>query len=191
VTFSCEIDFINYSSAPPVERREECELEAARHSVVLTALLSLAKASVVVISAVMICVTLAQVIFRYVIAAPLPWSEEMARYCFVWIVFLGGAIGLSRGIHLGVDIVVNLLPEKVRRAVDVVTCALIGGFAGTVIYASIPVLDMNMFQRSPALGVQMSWIYMAIPVSMGLIFLICAERIYKDVFSTPSQRSDG
>ena len=40
----------------------------------------------------MVLVTLAQVIFRYVLAAPLPWSEELARYCFVWIVFLGGAV---------------------------------------------------------------------------------------------------
>lgn len=138
----------------------------------------MAKASIVVISIVMICVTLAQVVFRYVITAPLPWSEELARYCFVWIVFLGGAIGLSRGIHLGVDIVVNLLPARIQRLFDVLTSVLIACFAAIVIYASVPVLNMNMLQRSPALGVQMSWIYIAIPVSMGLIFLICAERVY-------------
>ena len=159
-------------------------LEANRHSVVLTALLGLAKASIIVISIVMICVTLAQVIFRYVIAAPLPWSEELARYCFVWIVFLGGAVGLSRGIHLGVDLFVNMLPGKAQRGLDMLTSILIGAFAVTVIYASVPVLKMNMFQRSPALGAQMSWIYIAIPISMGLIFLICAERVLKQLFSS-------
>lgn len=158
-------------------------MEANLHSVVLTALLGLAKASIILISVVMICVTLAQVIFRYVIAAPLPWSEELARYCFVWIVFLGGAVGLSRGIHLGVDLFVNMLPKPVQRAVDFLTCALIAAFAVIVIYASTPVLNMNMFQRSPALGVQMTWIYIAIPVSMGLILLICGERIIKQLFS--------
>lgn len=166
-------------------------MQANRHSVVLTALLGLAKASIIVISVVMICVTLAQVIFRYVIAAPLPWSEEMARYCFVWIVFLGGAIGLSRGIHLGVDLFVNSLPTKARRGLDVFTSLLIGAFAATVIYASLPVLNMNMFQRSPALGVQMSWIYIAIPISMGLIVLICGERILKQLFSEPDQKAEG
>lgn len=179
-----------FISAPRLEPWEECPLEATKHSVVLTALLAMAKASVIVISIVMICVTLAQVIFRYVISAPLPWSEELARYCFVWIVFLGGAIGLSRGIHLGVDIVVNLLPEPVRRAFDVLTSVLIGGFAATVIYASLPVLNMNMFQRSPALGVQMSWIYIAIPVSMVLIFLICAERVFAYFFAKQKQEAD-
>ena len=158
-------------------------MEASKHSVVLTALLAITKASIIVISVVMVIVTLAQVVFRYVIAEPLPWSEELARYCFVWIVFLGGAVGLSRGIHLGVDLLVNLLPDRAQRGIDILTNVLIGAFAATVIYASQPVITMNMFQRSPALGVQMSWIYIAIPISMGLIFLICAERVLKQLFS--------
>ena len=162
---------------------EDVTLEATHHSLVLRILLGLAKASIIVISIAMICVTLAQVIFRYVVAAPLPWSEEMARYCFVWIVFLGGALGLARGIHLGVDLFVNMLPPKLKRGLDICATLLIGAFASTVINASLPVLNMNMFQRSPALGVQMSWVYIAIPVSMGLIVLICAERVLKQVFA--------
>ncbi len=163
--------------------REELALDDSQHSVVLRAILALAKAAIIVISVVMICVTLAQVIFRYVIAAPLPWSEELARYCFVWIVFLGGAVGLARGIHLGVDLLVNALPAPLRRAMDALTSLLIGAFACVVIYASLPVLNMNMFQRSPALGVQMTYIYIAIPISMGLILIICAERVLHDRFS--------
>ncbi len=160
-------------------------MNARTDSALLRALLALARASVIAISLVMIVVTLAQVVFRYLIEAPLPWSEELARYCFVWIVFLGGAIGLSRGIHLGVDLFVNMLPPPLRRGLDALTSGLIAAFALTVIYASYPVIDINMFQRSPALGVQMSWIYIAIPASMALIFLICVERIVGDLRSRP------
>lgn len=166
------------------------QLEARQHSLVLSLLLAVTKASVIAVSVLMIIVTLSQVVFRYVLATPLPWSEELARYCFVWIVFLGAAIGFSRGIHLGVDLFVNMLPEPVRRGVDTLTSVLIAGFAATVIYASFPVINLNMFQRSPALGVQMSWIYMAIPISMALIFLICAERIIKDLFSRQEREVD-
>ena len=151
-------------------------LGTGQNSRILTALLGVAKLSVIAISVLMIVVTLAQVIFRYVIAAPLPWSEELARYCFVWIVFLGGAIGLSRGIHLGVDLFVNLLPERFRVGVEILSNVLISCFAASVIFASYPVISMNMMQHSPALGVKMSLIYIAIPISMGLIFLICLER---------------
>lgn len=157
-------------------------MDDTHHSVVLRAILTIVKAAIIVISIVMVCVTLAQVVFRYVIAAPLPWSEELARYCFVWIVFLGGALGLARGIHLGVDLLVNTFPPRMQRAFDALTTLLIGAFAVTVIYASLPVINMNMFQRSPALGVQMSYIYVAIPISMVLIVLICAERLLRDPF---------
>ena len=91
-------------------------MDDIQHSAVLRAILTLVKVAIIAISIVMVCVTLAQVIFRYVIAAPLPWSEELARYCFVWIVFLGGALGLARGIHLGVDLLVNAFPPGMRRA---------------------------------------------------------------------------
>ena len=97
---------------PQRGNREVPEMQTRQHSVVLNALLNFAKYAIIAISVVMVIVTLAQVFFRYVIAAPLPWSEELARYCFVCIVFLGGAIGLSRGIHLGVDLFVNTLPHR-------------------------------------------------------------------------------
>ena len=151
----------------------------------LSLLLGAAKLSIIVISIVMIVVTLAQVIFRYVIAAPLPWSEELARYCFVWIVFLGGAIGLSRGIHLGVDLFVKTLPPRAQRAMDLLISVLIAVFAAAVINASQPVISMNMFQRSPALGVQMSWIYIAIPISMAMIIVISVERIINGLRAAP------
>ena len=153
--------------------------EAREHSLVLSALLSLAKVSVIAVSVLMVVVTLSQVVFRYVLVAPLPWSEELARYCFVWIVFLGAAIGLERGIHLGVDLLVNLLPARLRTGLSVLSNALIAGLAIAIIYASFPVIEMNFLQRSPAMGVQMSWIYMAIPISMVLMLLICIERIVK------------
>lgn len=162
-------------------------MEVYTHSYILRALLWLTKASVVVISVVIVCATMAQVIFRYVVLSPLPWSEELARYCFVWIVFLGGAIGLSRGAHLGVDLLVNLLPFKLQRAIETLSSVCIVIFALVVINASLPVLQMNMYQRSPALGLQMSWVYAAIPLSMGLIAAVSVERIIFSVLSHPSR----
>ena len=152
-------------------------MEEQRKSLILFLLLSFAKVTVIVISITMVLVTLAQVIFRYLIEDPLPWSEELARYCFVWIVFLGAAIGLSRGAHLGVDLLVNQFPERWQRGFAFLTNIMITCFAFAVIYASLPVIKMNMFQHSPALGVQMSLIYIAIPISMCLIALISIERI--------------
>ena len=139
--------------------------------------LNLARWIIVAVFAGMIAITFLQVVFRYALTAPLPWSEEAARYCFVWIVFLGAALGLEKGFHLGVDLLVNRIPLNWRRQVELASNILLAGFALVVIYASLPVLQLNSLQHSPALGIQMTWIYLAIPASMVLILLIIVVRI--------------
>ena len=139
--------------------------------------LFVARIAVVAVFAIMIVITFLQVVFRYVLTAPLPWSEEAARYCFVWIVFLGAALGLERGVHLGVDLLVNRMPPGMRRNTAVASNICIAGFALIIIYASAPVLQLNAWQHSPALGIQMSYVYVAIPVSMALIALIALLRV--------------
>ena len=52
----------------------------------------------------MIAITFAQVIFRYLLNSALPWAGELAIFLFIWIIFLGASIALMRGVHIGVDI---------------------------------------------------------------------------------------
>ncbi len=73
---------------------------------------SLAEYAVCALLAVMVVVVFLQVIFRFVIRSSLPWSEELARYLMVWIVFLGASIGVKRKSHIGVEAVVALLPDR-------------------------------------------------------------------------------
>lgn len=124
----------------------------------------------------MVVVTSLQVIYRYVLGAPLSWSEEASRYCFVWITFLGAVLGLERGIHIGVDILTNRLPLALRRPLAIVSHVLIALFCIVVAYASWPVLEVNMLQTSPALGLPMTYVYAAIPISMLLMLVVLILR---------------
>ena len=63
----------------------------------------------VIFSMIMVGATFLQVIFRYFFNHPLFWSEELSRYCFVWIVFVGAAIAVKHGAHIGVDYFVKHL----------------------------------------------------------------------------------
>ena len=63
----------------------------------------------------MTVVVFLQVFYRYVLTQPLYWSEELARYLFVWLSILGATLGLQRGGHFGLDILCRRLPEKGRR----------------------------------------------------------------------------
>jgi TRAP-type C4-dicarboxylate transport system permease small subunit len=126
---------------------------------------------------VMISVTFAQVLCRYVLRSPLPWSEELARYCFVWIVFLGATLGLERGVHIGVDILTILLPPWAQQWLTRVTQILILIFTLVIIAASIPVLDANRLQFSPALDIQMAKVYLAIPLGMAVMAILLLGKL--------------
>src|SRR5476651_2331400 len=70
--------------------------------------------------AVITILTLAQVIWRYVLELPLQWSEEIARYCFVWVTFLGAAalMRLHDG-HPAIDALYLAVGANARRAMDI------------------------------------------------------------------------
>ena len=129
------------------------------------------------IFSVMIAATFAQVVFRYLLLSPLPWSEELARYCFVWIVFLGATLGLERGVHIGVDILTILLPPRVQRWLTMLNELLILAFVLVIIVASVAVVDANRLQFSPALGLQMAKIYLAIPLGMAVMALVLVRML--------------
>lgn len=123
-----------------------------------------------VFSLVMVTSTFLQVIFRYALDHPLSWSEELSRYCFIWIVYLGAALAVKHGAHIGVDYLYKVLPDTLKNVVFVVTNLLILAFAGTVFYESVPVIGINLSQHSPAIGIPMGLVYLAIPTGFAAIF---------------------
>lgn len=130
-------------------------------------------------SMLMIAVTLAQVIFRYIFASPITWSEELARYCFVWIVYLAAPIALHRGLHLGVDNLTSRLSEKARRVLEAMNDAIALALVLLIAFASIEVVSANRLQFSPALGIQMAIVYLAIPVCMGVMALVLVAKLLR------------
>lgn len=122
--------------------------------------------------AAMVAVTFAQVVLRYVFDAGFPWAEEFSRYCFVWIVFLGSAVAFHRGLHIGVDLITARFARPWRKAAAITTALLVAGFCGVIVVASLPVLRVNALQVSPALELQMSYVYAAIPIAMTMIALL-------------------
>ena len=52
---------------------------------------------------------------RYVLFRTFTWYDEIARACFVWVVFLGAAVGVKRGSHFGLHMLIDMLPERARR----------------------------------------------------------------------------
>ncbi len=118
----------------------------------------------------MLFIIFLQVIFRYVLHNSLTFSEELARYLFVWTVFMGSAVVARDNGH----IIVGVLTERLKgkKAKYVKSAAYISTMIFVVIlfYQGLRMMKLSSFQHSPALGISMSWVYLAIPVATFVMF---------------------
>lgn len=111
--------------------------------------------------------------FRYFKLGSIPWSEELARYLMVWIAYIGASLGIKRNAHLGVEIVVNMLPEKLKIVSQYIRVAIILTFNFLIIIFSYKIMNhqINMGQLSPALAMPIWVAYLAIPVGSLLMII--------------------
>src|SRR5690606_20892497 len=99
------------------------------------ALLAVLRTGVALIMAVTTVCVILQVYFRYVLNAPLPWSEELARYAMVWGAFIGGPLAIRTGMNVGITFVTDRLPPALQRAALVINSLVVIVFlAGMVVY---------------------------------------------------------
>src|ERR1700722_9326398 len=70
----------------------------------------------------------AQVFYRYVLEAPSPWTEEMARYLFIWSTFLAAAVSVGRNDQFLIPVLVDNLPPGPRKATRILIDLLQLGF---------------------------------------------------------------
>jgi TRAP-type C4-dicarboxylate transport system permease small subunit len=113
----------------------------------------------------------AQVVARYVFNQPPAWTEELARFCQVWIVLLASSICLRKGSHLAVDYLGPALAPAVRRMVGVITGCLIAIYSAVVVIWGVRLLMTGLMQTSPAMQVNMGLVYLVFPIAGGLMLL--------------------
>jgi TRAP-type C4-dicarboxylate transport system permease small subunit len=97
---------------------------------------------------------------RYILNDSLAWTEEIARYGLMWLVFIGGAMVTRRNTHIAVELLSNVMKPGLTRqvllaAVDVVKLAFIAFLA----YISITITERMGIQRMTVFDVSMSWVY--------------------------------
>ena len=95
-----------------------------------------------------------QVIARYVFNNSLSWSEESARYLFIWLVFIGISYGSKQMKHLRIDVFLNIFPKKIRPYILVLSDIIVMLFAAVVFYSAVTTVTkyMKTHMASPAIG---------------------------------------
>lgn len=115
-----------------------------------------------------------QVITRFILDNPSSFTEEIARFVLIWLSLLGASSAYRRGLHLGIDIVVQKVPASKQYLVNVFVHGLVGLFAFSILIfggSKLVLLTLHLEQVSAVLGVKMGWIYMVMPLS-GLFFIV-------------------
>ena len=121
---------------------------------------------------ILLLVVGAQIFARYVLNHSLFWSEELARYLFIYLVFLGAAIVLRREGHIQVSFFVEQLSPRLRRAVAVLGDLLLLGFAGIVFTQSVRLAAMVWTVPTAALLIPWTLVYLGIVLGMGAMVLV-------------------
>lgn len=111
-----------------------------------------------------------QVFNRYVMEAPLTWTEEFAQLLLVWAVMLGAAAGIKRGGHLRVDFLVSRLPSVPRRVLVVLINALVFAVALGMTWYGWVFYQSTSGDYSTSLGYARNLFYLPIPIS-GLLMM--------------------
>lgn len=142
-------------------------------------------------SAVMVAVIFLQVVMRQ-LDSSLSWSEELARYCFIWLVYIGISYGVKKDRHIKVDVALLLLKEKGKIILTIISNLLFIVFAVFVIRYGFDIASqlLNFGQKSPANQIPMGLVYMATPIGMGLTLIRLIQNLIKHIKALRANFSD-
>ena len=135
---------------------------------------------VVVLWAVFFMCVVAQVFVRYVLQLPLPWTDEVARYSFVWSSFLSASVILGRGQHFSIDVVVRRLPRPAGWVIELIGTALCLAFTLMLMQKSAEWSWRLSYARSSVLELPLGVVYAVLPFS---------ARLHEHPSSRPADRS--
>jgi TRAP-type C4-dicarboxylate transport system permease small subunit len=137
--------------------------------------------ALILIVSVMTLVVFLQVVFRYALGRPLVWSEEMARYLFVWLSILGAALGVQKGGHFGLDFFQRMMPERGKHYLGILVHFLMGAVVLVILFQGITLVQMTRQQESPAMSISMAWAYASLPVGAGLMTVHLLTALLKEL----------
>lgn len=127
---------------------------------------------------VMFAAALAQVLFRYVLQIPVPWTEELARVLFTWAMLLGIALAIRTGEHIRVEALADRLPPRARILLELAFQLLIVLFLLMLARGTLRMMDVTWNNYLIALGwMRTGYLYLAQLIAIGLMLLYLALRI--------------
>ena len=127
------------------------------------------KGAVVVCITLMVIMVFGNVVLRYGFNSGITVSEELSRWCFVWLTFIGGATALREHAHLGMDTVVSRLPVMGKKICYVLSHTVMIGCVLYFLSGSWDQTIINIGVEAPATGLSSGFFY-----GTGIFFSVTA-----------------
>ncbi|MDR1360637.1 MAG: TRAP transporter small permease [Deltaproteobacteria bacterium] len=131
--------------------------------------------------------TFALVITRYCFNFTPSYGEELARYMFVWVVFLSLPIVAKKGAHMAIEMITIRLKGRALKTLRLISGTLTLIFLVLMVYQGSLLVLKSSIQTSAALQIPMSWVYIAIPVGC-LIMLVNVLGDFLTLLRTPADQ---
>lgn len=127
----------------------------------------------VALLASMIAMVLGNVVLRYAFNSGIDVSEEMSRYFFVWLTFVGAVVVMREGAHMGVDALPRLAGPRVRTAMMLASDALVLVCCAVFFWGTVSQMGVNASNVSPVTGLNMAYVFgIGLFTSAGIFLLV-------------------
>lgn len=127
-----------------------------------------------------------QILGRYVPFVPrFLWTDEVARYTLVWVVFLGAIIGVRENKHFYVDFLPKNMSNTAETIVKVIYYLLMYLVAFIFVRYGYRFFIGGYGQHSQIIGFNLGFVYVTVPLAGCSWCIFLTENLYHDFFSTP------
>lgn len=152
----------------------------------LKTLVTLERVASVVLLLTVLSLMSVQVVARYVFNAPFFWTDELARYCYVWLSFVAAIFLTAERNHIGIDLLDQLLSLRMLRAIKVVAGLIVIGACLLLVIGSWPWLMTTVRPTSSALRMPLIWLYGVVWISFIMIAFHTSINLLRDIVEPES-----
>ena len=138
--------------------------------------------SITILMALIVIPVSLQILSRYTGIIPrYIWTEEVARFCFVWIIMVGAMIAVRSSTHFDVDLLPHPTTKRSQGIRNLIVHTSIGAMAGIFIVFGIEFAKFGFIQSSEMSGINMVTIYISFPLAGFTWLLFLIEKIIDDI----------
>lgn len=136
-------------------------------------------------------VVFGNVISRYFLHFALAWSDEAARFLFIWVTFLGAILANAKNEHMNLDIVIQKVPAKLGKTILILANIVVLVILAFVLKGGTTITIENLEWMSPAMEISYGMVFSIVPISCVILMLQTLAKLYGIIKSFKTSDSVG